>query len=106
MSQVNFIIRRRSVLLIVFLVCVLTEITLLLLDYHVNYGRGVDIVPIRNMLNLTREDAVGSWFGVTQTFLVAMTLWVIFLIVHWQSHSRFVQTGLADPGAIFLVDGT
>lgn len=86
-------LRPRRVLLSVFIACVLAEIIFFLLDWHVNYGRLIDISPIRNMVNTTREDAIASWFGITQTAFVAATLWLLFLTVRIRNGARFTVIG-------------
>jgi hypothetical protein len=60
--------------------CVSIEIAFVLLDYFVNYGRLTTIGPIRRMFNITREDGLASWFGITQTLLVGLTAWFIWLV--------------------------
>jgi hypothetical protein len=59
--------------------CVLVEVALVLLDYHVNYGRGVEVGAIRRLFNLAREDGLASWLATTQTLLIALTLWLIYV---------------------------
>lgn len=92
-EPVELTLRPRRTIRRIFVVCVLIEITLFLLDYHVNYGRLIDVVPIRNLVNMTREDALASWIGVTQTLLVALTLWLVFAVTRRQGRSRLVQLG-------------
>ncbi len=58
--------------------CVLVAAVLFLLDYHVNYGRWTQIGALRRMFNTTREDSLASWFGVTQTLFVALTVWALY----------------------------
>ena len=77
----------------IFIICVLAEVTLLVLDYHVNYGRWTEISPIRRLFNITREDGLASWFAVTQTLLVALTLWLIFICVRNRGGSRWRTIG-------------
>lgn len=79
-NRVAITLRSSRVLLVVFLACALAEAAFFLLDWHVNFGALVDHAPIRNLLNTTREDGLASWFGVTQTALVAATLWSLFLV--------------------------
>ncbi|NND58797.1 MAG: hypothetical protein HKN49_00870, partial [Gammaproteobacteria bacterium] len=76
-SVVELVLRPRNVILSVFLVCAISELAFFLLDWHVNYGRMIDASPVRNLFNTTREDGLASWFGVTQTALVAVTLWIV-----------------------------
>jgi hypothetical protein len=59
--------------------CVAAEITFLLLDYYLGYGRTIKTGALRRLFSITREDGLASWFGTTQTFLVGLTLWVIYL---------------------------
>ncbi len=61
----------------VFACILLLEIAFVLLDYHVNYGRLTEIGAIRRLTNIAREDGLASWFGTTQTLLVALTAWGI-----------------------------
>lgn len=91
-SVARLILSPRRVLLFVFLFCGLAELTFFLLDWHINYGR-VAAAPIRNLLNTTREDGLASWFGVTQTAFVALTLWVVFLTVRAREYTRWVVLG-------------
>jgi hypothetical protein len=77
----------------VLLVCVLVEIALFLLDYHVNYGRATDIGAMRRLFNTTREDGLASWFGTTQTLLAALTLWVTYAVARPLPKPRGWKTG-------------
>jgi hypothetical protein len=77
----------------VFLVCLLVNLAFFLLDCFVNYRAWIDISSIRRLFNTTREDGMPSWFGVTQTFMVALTLWLIFVTARQQPGSRWRQTG-------------
>lgn len=58
--------------------CLLVEMVFFFLDYHVNYGRWTEIGALRRMFNTTREDSLASWFGITQTLFIALTVWLIF----------------------------
>jgi hypothetical protein len=73
--------------------CIGAELTFVLLDYHVNYGGLVDIGTIRRLTNITREDSLASWFGTTQTLLIGLTLWLIFLVIRRQTTDRWRQAG-------------
>jgi hypothetical protein len=57
--------------------CFIAEASFVVLDYHVNYGRLTEIVPLRQLANIAREDGLASWFGTTQTLMIALTLWLI-----------------------------
>ncbi len=73
----------------VLLVCVLAELALFLLDYHVNYGRATNIGAIRRLFNTAREDGLASWLGTTQTLLAALTLWFTYIIARPQPKPRW-----------------
>ena len=64
---------------------VAAEVAWFLLDYHVNYGRGSEIGAVRRLFNTAREDSLSSWFAATQTWMVALTLWLLAAV---QRHSR------------------
>jgi hypothetical protein len=76
-----FAYRPRRVLLGLLLVCAALELTFALLDCFVNYAHGSETSQIRRMLNITREDSIASWFSITQTFMVALTIWATWLVV-------------------------
>ncbi|MBT8486300.1 MAG: hypothetical protein HKO59_06955 [Phycisphaerales bacterium] len=98
---VELTLRPRRVLLGVFLACVGAEIAFFLLDWHVNYGRLFDLGPMRNMLNTTREDGLASWFGVTQTAFVALTLWLVVVTVRARDRTRWAGLGWMVVALIF-----
>jgi hypothetical protein len=77
----------------VLLVCLLANLAFFLLDCFVNYRGWIDISSIRRLFNTTREDGMASWFGVTQTLMVALTLWLVFVTVRQQPGSRWRQAG-------------
>ena len=60
--------------------CVALEISFVLLDYHINYGRLTEVGAIRRLTNIAREDGLASWFGTTQTLLAALTAWGLLLL--------------------------
>jgi hypothetical protein len=60
-------------------VCIGVEALLFILDYTVNYSRGADSDAIRRLFNTTNEEGLASWFAITQTLMVGLTLWVITL---------------------------
>ena len=85
----------------VFLCCVLLETALVLLDYHVNYGRLTDVGAIRRLTNIAREDGIASWFGVTQTLLVALTAWILWLLVRAAGAPRWRRIGWLTAAVLF-----
>lgn len=72
----------------VFLFCLVVELLLVVLDAFINYGRFIDIGPIRRLFNITREDGLATWFMVIQTFLAGLVLWLITLVQSNRSVSR------------------
>lgn len=100
-TPVDLALRPRRLLLGLFLLCVAAELGFILLDWHVNYGRLVDAAPIRNLFNTTREDGIASWFGVTQTALAALTLWLVFFVVRARGGPRWTRFGWLALAAFF-----
>lgn len=72
----------------IFLFCLIVELLLVGLDAIINYGRFIDIGPIRRLFNITREDGLATWFMVMQTFLAGLVLWLIALVQRSRSASR------------------
>ena len=60
--------------------CIFIEIFLVLLDVIFSYGNLIDIFSINRLANITRELGLASWFQTIQTFMVALTLWLILLV--------------------------
>ncbi len=72
----------------IFLFCLIVELLLVGMDAFINYGRFIDIGPIRRLFNITREDGLATWFMVMQTFLAGLVLWLIALVQRSRSASR------------------
>ncbi len=68
--------------------CLIVELLLVGLDAFINYGRFIDIGPVRRLFNITREDGLATWFMVMQTFLAGLVLWLIALVQRSRSASR------------------
>ena len=64
----------------IFVFCLVIELSFVLLDAVVNYGGLTDLGPVKRLFNITREDGLATWFMVTQTFVAALALWLIFLV--------------------------
>ena len=90
--------------------CVLIELAFVFLDFGVNYSRWSTLGPMRRMFNITREDSLASWFGVSQTLLAACTLWFLVAVqsaarvsrpkrVGWWILAGFFTYLAADDGA-------
>lgn len=65
----------------VVLTAVGVEILLVFLDATVNAAYWADSGAVRRLFNITREDALPSFFAVAQTLLVAATLWAVVVVV-------------------------
>ncbi len=72
-----------------FIFCLVIELSLVLLDAVVNYGELTDLGPIQRLFNITREDGLATWFMVTQTFVAALVLWLIFLVHRSRCYGRW-----------------
>lgn len=60
------------------LACIGAVVFLWMSDYFVNYSEWTSIGAIRRMCSMTREDALASWFQVTQTLLTGLTALLIW----------------------------
>ena len=69
------------------------ECLLLLADLTLNFGEWSDLGPVRRFFNVAREDGVASWFQVSQTLLVALTLWLIGLLAFADKRSALTRCG-------------
>ncbi len=63
------------------LIAFAAEWALVLADATINYAKWTELSPIRRFFNITREDGLASWFGVTQTWMAALTLGLITWVV-------------------------
>lgn len=84
-----------------FLSCLITEIALVYLDLTVNWLHWSELSPIRRLFNTTREDALASWFAVTQTVFVAVAAWSIFAISLKKKLTRSRRFGWLVVALIF-----
>ncbi|GMQ88633.1 MAG: hypothetical protein BMS9Abin09_0062 [Gammaproteobacteria bacterium] len=94
----------------IFVFCLVLELSFVLLDAVVNYGELSKLGPIQRLFNITREDGLATWFMVTQTFMAALVLWLIFLVhrshyygrwkvIAWGFLAGFFTYMSADDGA-------
>lgn len=74
------------------------EVLLVWADYYFNYSRGTSFGPLRRFFNIAREDGAASWFAVTQTLLIALTLFTL----HLGSRARPDATRLQRRGWLVL----
>lgn len=72
----------------IFLFCLTVELLLVALDAFINYGRFIDVGPVRRLFNIAREDGLATWFMVMQTFVAGLVLWLIALVQRSRSASR------------------
>ena len=89
------------------LACVGFELLLVGLDYYVSYTGLSRFGTVRRLTNITREDSLASWFGSSQTLLVALTVGLIWLVLRRQGATRGRRMGwlvLALFFALMAVD--
>jgi hypothetical protein len=105
-------VRLRPLLTGLFWSLVLVEAGLVALDLLVAHHGTAFPRSLRELFNLTREDSVGTWFASTLTFLVALALWAVFLLVRragapgksswsWGAVAAFFTYASLDDGSKF-----
>lgn len=83
----------RRVVRNIFVFCVVANVSFFLLDFFINYLRLADTGAIRRLFNTAKENGLAAWFGVTQTVMVALTLWLTFVTVKQQGGSKWRRIG-------------
>lgn len=78
---------------VVLLGCLIVELALVYLDLTINWWRWSESGPIRRLFNITREDGLASWFAVSQTLVVALLAWVVFVMRCHQPTARWRRAG-------------
>ena len=73
------------------LMCVSIELLFFALDYHVNYA-GLGSGSIRKLFSTSREDSLPAWFSIMQTAMVALTVWLVYLLVR-RTGTRWQRAG-------------
>ncbi|MGE0705174.1 MAG: hypothetical protein AB7F99_15115 [Vicinamibacterales bacterium] len=91
----------RSAAIAVFVLCLIVEIGLVLLDYFVNYGRLSQSAAVRRFANIAREDGIASWFASTQTLLVGLTAWIFWLGARADSSAAWRRRGWLLVAVLF-----
>lgn len=86
----------------VFLACIALEILIVLLDGFLHYGRLIGISQIRRIFNIAEEVSIGTWFSVTQSFLVGAVAILVLLSLRASGASRFKRIGWAVIAAFFI----
>jgi hypothetical protein len=73
--------------------CVLAELLFVFMDATINYASWTDYGMIRRLVNTAREDSLPSWFGTTQTLMVALTVWLLYLVAKRDGSRKWVIAG-------------
>lgn len=92
----------RRMISVLFFMLVAIEVFFVLGDAIINVERLTDLGPIRRFFNITREDGVASWFGVTQTWMLGLTAAFLYVLVRVEGAERWRRVGWAII-AIFLL---
>ena len=90
-KQVNIILSGKAWYKNCFLFLVAFEVVLIFLDVFVNYFRWASVGAIRRMVNITREDSIGTWFSSSQMILVGVVLFLIALALKKQNSVKQVK---------------
>ena len=92
----------RRLISIMFISLVALEVFFVLGDAIINVERLTELGPVRRFFNITREDGVASWFGVTQTWMLGLTAAFLYVLVRAGGAERWRRAGWAFI-AIFLL---
>lgn len=92
-SGVWFALDTRRAWWTVLVFCVGAEVLLVILDAVVNVGQAIDVGAVRRLFNTAREDGLASWFGITQTFVVAVLAWLVYAVARTRGWRRGRRTG-------------
>lgn len=89
MDRLNIHFRLDSALLLkrVFWGLLALEICIVLLDLLITYGRFFEHHSLRGLVNITREDSVGTWFACLQAFLVGAAYISVAGAIHFSKAS-------------------
>ncbi len=85
-----------------FLVALTCEAGFVLADLFINYARPRGSGPIRRLFNITREDALPSWFASTQTFLIGLTLVAVWVLARRAGASKWRRRGWGGLALFFF----
>ncbi len=94
---------------IILMICVSLELLFFTLDYHVNYAGGAESSAIRRLFDTALESSLPAWFSIMQTAMVALTLWLVYVVVRatqsrgkragWLARALFFSYLAFDDGA-------
>ncbi len=87
---------------VLFIVLVGTEILFVLADAFINVAEMSELGPVQRFFNITREDGIASWFGVTQTWMLGLTSAALYLLTTANHSPRAQRVGWAILAAFFL----
>ena len=87
---------------VLFFVLVSIEVFFVLADAIINVGELSGLSPVRRFFNITREDGVASWFGVTQTWMLGLTAAFLYVLVRADDAARWRRVGWAILTIFFL----
>ncbi len=90
---------------ILFFCLLAAELFFVWADHVINIGRLIDQGPIRRFFNITREDAIASWFAVTQTWMLGLTAGLLYLVSRGRQHARWQRVGWAVLCLFFFLHG-
>lgn len=76
-NDVAINLNTRRIARTVLLFCIAIELVLVALDLFVYYGPNANTPSARDLVNLARENSLGTWFSSTQTLVVAILLWLL-----------------------------
>lgn len=104
-------------LYLVLVFCLAAAFLLVLLDLYINWLRWSDSRAIRRIFNITREDGLASLFSIVLTLMVALVLWLIYVLrrrtASWVSASGwlvlaifFTYMGIDDGAMVHERIGT
>lgn len=101
-STVTVTLSREGLLRRVLLAGFAIELALFLMDATLNHAGWLSTKALQRLMNTTREDALASWFGVTQTFCVGLVgVWAA-AVERARGASRRTVIGWSIVGACFL----
>lgn len=81
------------------------QILIAILDLSGTLLRWISVRQLRSMVNITREDSIGTWFSSTQLLVVGLILMLITYAVHRQGNKKTTVWGWAVLAFFFTYMG-
>lgn len=100
--KLNVELNVRRALIVLFAGLLSFEVLLYLLDSFITYGELLEHRSIQAMLNLTREDSIGTWFACLQSFFVALAFIAVGLSQKTLGEPKWKMLGWLFFGLFFL----